>query len=157
MEIILPTLRKDRRESYSPFLPICKKSGKVLEVGITIISKDDYKIIKSQPFHSGLDQSRFIPLAYYLQSHQSIYSNSLLMMNTTKLVDRGYRGNLKAYFYNVSDNDIVLNTGDKLGLVVPTFHSYLYEINIFGEEENMQDPTKRQDDIHINYYPNDYL
>ena len=79
------------------------------------------------------------------------------MMNTTKLVDRGYRGNLKAYFYNVSDNDIVLNTGDKLGLVVPTFHSYLYEINIFGEEENMQDPTKRQCDIHINYYPNDYL
>ncbi len=41
MEIILPTLRKDRRESYSPFLPICKKSGKVLEVGITIISKKD--------------------------------------------------------------------------------------------------------------------
>tara|TARA_B100000963_G_scaffold272487_1_gene240700 strand:- start:282 stop:1184 length:903 start_codon:yes stop_codon:yes gene_type:complete len=127
------------------------------ENGNTIISKDDYKIIRSQPFHSGLDQSRFIPLAYYLQSHQSIYSNSLLMMNTTKLVDRGYRGNLKAYFYNASDNDIVLNVGEKLGLVVPTFHSYLYEINIFGQEENMQDPTKRQDDIHINYYPNDYL
>ena len=125
--------------------------------GNTIITKDDYKIIKSQPFHSGIDQSRFIPLAYYLQSHQSIYSNSLLMMNTTKLVDRGYRGNLKAYFYNVSDNDIVLNAGDKLGLVVSTFHSYNYEINIFDELENMRDATNRQDEIHENYYPGDYL
>ena len=25
INIILPTLRKERRESYSPFLPICKK------------------------------------------------------------------------------------------------------------------------------------
>ena len=79
------------------------------------------------------------------------------MMNTTKLVDRGYRGNLKAYFYNVSDNDIVLNAGDKLGLVVSTFHSYNYEINIFDELENMRDATNRQDEIHENYYPGDYL
>ena len=40
MNIILPTLRKERRESYSPFLPICKKTGKVLEVPIKIINKE---------------------------------------------------------------------------------------------------------------------
>ena len=39
--IILPTLRKERRESYSPFLPICKETGKVLEVSITLVSKED--------------------------------------------------------------------------------------------------------------------
>ena len=32
--LILPTLGKERRKTYSPFLPICKKTGKVLEVKI---------------------------------------------------------------------------------------------------------------------------
>ena len=40
MNIVLPTLRKERRESYSPFLPICKKTGKVLEVPIKIVNKE---------------------------------------------------------------------------------------------------------------------
>ncbi len=39
VNIILPTLRKERRESYSPFLPICKKTGIVLEVPVKIIDK----------------------------------------------------------------------------------------------------------------------
>jgi len=32
MDIILPTLGKDRRATYSPFLPICARTGKVLQV-----------------------------------------------------------------------------------------------------------------------------
>jgi len=32
MRIMLPTLGEDRQQTYSPFLPICKKSGKVLYV-----------------------------------------------------------------------------------------------------------------------------
>ena len=32
MEIILPTLGKERQKTYSPFLPICPETGKVLEV-----------------------------------------------------------------------------------------------------------------------------
>jgi lysyl-tRNA synthetase class 1 len=35
MNIMLPTLGKDRQETYSPFLPICQKTGKVLQVKIT--------------------------------------------------------------------------------------------------------------------------
>tara|TARA_A100001015_G_scaffold63326_1_gene69883 strand:- start:2303 stop:3865 length:1563 start_codon:yes stop_codon:yes gene_type:complete len=38
MNIILPTLRQERRKTYCPFLPICPKTGKVLE--IPLISKD---------------------------------------------------------------------------------------------------------------------
>ena len=41
INIILPTLRKERRDSYSPFLPICKETGKVLEVAIKVVSKED--------------------------------------------------------------------------------------------------------------------
>ena len=32
MNIILPTLRDERRKTYCPFLPICKETGKVLEI-----------------------------------------------------------------------------------------------------------------------------
>ena len=32
MNIILPTLREERRKTYCPFLPICPKTGKVLEI-----------------------------------------------------------------------------------------------------------------------------
>ena len=32
MNIILPTLRTERRKTYSPFLPICPQTGKVLEI-----------------------------------------------------------------------------------------------------------------------------
>ena len=39
ISIVLPTLRKERRESYSPFLPICEKTGKVLQVPIKVIDK----------------------------------------------------------------------------------------------------------------------
>ena len=45
MEIVLPTLGKERRETYSPFLPICPETGKVLEVPIVEIKKKEGKII----------------------------------------------------------------------------------------------------------------
>ena len=44
-EIILPTLGKERQKTYSPFLPICPETGKVLEVPIIEIKKKEGKII----------------------------------------------------------------------------------------------------------------
>ncbi len=49
MAVMLPTLGPERRESYSPFLPICPKTGHVLQVPIlerdveagTVVFKDD--------------------------------------------------------------------------------------------------------------------
>ena len=41
INIVLPTLRKERRESYSPFLPICKETRKILEVPIKVINKEN--------------------------------------------------------------------------------------------------------------------
>jgi lysyl-tRNA synthetase, class I len=45
MNIVLPTLGKDRQLTYSPFLPICPTTGKVLEVPIVEIKKKEGKII----------------------------------------------------------------------------------------------------------------
>ena len=45
LEIILPTLGKERQKTYSPFLPICPDTGQVLEVPILEVKKKEGKII----------------------------------------------------------------------------------------------------------------
>ena len=45
MNIILPTLGKERQKTYSPFLPICPESGHVLEIPVLEIDKNNSKII----------------------------------------------------------------------------------------------------------------
>ena len=45
MNIILPTLGKDRQKNYSAFLPICPETGHVLEIPVKKILKEKSKII----------------------------------------------------------------------------------------------------------------
>ena len=45
MNIILPTLRSERRKSYCPFLPLCPETGKVLEIPMLNLEKNTGKII----------------------------------------------------------------------------------------------------------------
>ena len=45
MNIILPTLGKERQKTYSPFLPICPKTGMVLEIPVIEIIKEKSQII----------------------------------------------------------------------------------------------------------------
>ena len=45
MEIIIPTLGKERQKTYSPFLPICSDTGVVLEIPIIEIDEKNSKII----------------------------------------------------------------------------------------------------------------
>jgi lysyl-tRNA synthetase class 1 len=45
MNIILPTLGKERQKTYSPFLPVCPETGKVLEISVKEIDKAKSRII----------------------------------------------------------------------------------------------------------------
>ena len=45
MEIILPTLGKERQKTYSPFLPICPDTGHVLEIPVLEMNKKKFQII----------------------------------------------------------------------------------------------------------------
>ena len=45
MDIIIPTLGKERQKTYSPFLPICPETGNVLEIPVLEILKEKSKII----------------------------------------------------------------------------------------------------------------
>ena len=44
-EIVLPTLGKERQKTYSPFLPVCPETGRVLEVPVIEVKKNEGKII----------------------------------------------------------------------------------------------------------------
>jgi lysyl-tRNA synthetase class 1 len=45
MEIILPTLRSERKKTYSPFLPICPTTGKVLEIPLLEMNKKNGTVV----------------------------------------------------------------------------------------------------------------
>ena len=45
MEIILPTLRSERKKTYSPFLPICPTTGKVLEIPLVEMNKKNGTVV----------------------------------------------------------------------------------------------------------------
>ena len=45
MNIILPTLREERRKTYSPFLPICPKTGRVLEIPLLNLDSKSGKVV----------------------------------------------------------------------------------------------------------------
>ena len=45
MEIILPTLRSERKKTYCPFLPICPTTGKVLEIPLLEMNKNNGTVI----------------------------------------------------------------------------------------------------------------
>ena len=45
MDIIIPTLGKERQKTYSPFLPICSDTGIVLEIPILEIDEKNFKIV----------------------------------------------------------------------------------------------------------------
>ena len=61
INVILPTLGEERRATYSPFLPICQKTGRVLQVPVverridngTIIYKDDNDSLVELPVTGG--------------------------------------------------------------------------------------------------------
>ena len=47
--VILPTLGKERRETYSPFLPVCSQTGQVLQVKIEEIDLKNSKVAYFNP------------------------------------------------------------------------------------------------------------
>ena len=45
MNIIIPTLGKERQKTYSPFLPICPDTGVVLEIPVSELDTKNLKVI----------------------------------------------------------------------------------------------------------------
>jgi lysyl-tRNA synthetase class 1 len=56
MNVMLPSLREERQKTYSPFLPICPRTGKVLQVPIIEIHPDSRTIVYEDPETGNLEE-----------------------------------------------------------------------------------------------------
>ncbi len=56
MNIMLPSLREERRKTYSPFLPICPRTGKVLQVPVEEIDLVNDFIVYTDPSTGTLEK-----------------------------------------------------------------------------------------------------
>lgn len=69
MQIMLPTLGEERQQTYSPFLPVCQKTGKVLQVPIlehdpvagTVTYRDDDDKLCTVPVTGGMCKLQWKP------------------------------------------------------------------------------------------------
>ena len=112
-----------------------------------------YEILASQPFHSGLSKSYFEPMPYFLVPYQGIYAKKLILMNSIGLMDSSYRGNLKGYFFNTSNSPVIMSKGEKvLNVALPNL-SRNYRLNLFEEQEDIQDHPIREQQIQAEYFP----
>tara|TARA_Y200000002_G_scaffold369998_1_gene364812 strand:- start:298 stop:1086 length:789 start_codon:yes stop_codon:yes gene_type:complete len=117
------------------------------------IQQEDHEILASQPFNSGLSKSYFEPIPYFLVPHQGIYAKKLILMNSIGLMDSSYRGNLKGYFFNTSNSAVVVNRGEKvLNVALPNL-SRNYRLNLFQQEEDIEDHPIREQEIQLEYFP----
>ena len=60
LDIILPTLRAERKETYSPFLPISENTGQVLQVKIEEYKMDSKTIVYRDPSIDKLIESEVV-------------------------------------------------------------------------------------------------
>ena len=58
MGVMLPTLREERRQTYSPVLPISPTSGRVLQVPVEVIDAEAGLIAFDDEDGSRIEQSR---------------------------------------------------------------------------------------------------
>lgn len=57
MQVILPTLGTDRQATYSPFLPICPRTGVVLQVPMTEVNADAGTVVYRDPETDALTET----------------------------------------------------------------------------------------------------
>ena len=57
LEVMLPTLREERRQTYSPVLPISPSTGKVLQVPVTVVDAEAGVVRFADPDFGEVEQS----------------------------------------------------------------------------------------------------
>ena len=80
-------------------------------------------------------------------------AKKLILMNSIGLMDSSYRGNIKGYFFNTSSSPVTISKGEKvLNVALPNL-SRNYRLNLFEEQEDIQDHPIREQQIQAEYFP----
>jgi deoxyuridine 5'-triphosphate nucleotidohydrolase len=76
-----------------------------------------------------------LPTHFIIIPRSSIYKHNLVLMNSIGLIDKGYRGNIKAIFLYVGENEYTIPAGTKLVQVVSININDFNKIGIVTPDE----------------------
>jgi len=105
------SLRKSEDLGYDLYLP------EDISIPPLTISCIDHKIQAEMYNDTG-------NIHYFLVPRSSIYKHGLMQVNSIGIIDKGYRGSLKAMVYNTTNEWVDLSAGERLfQLIVLESHS----------------------------------
>ena len=83
--------------------------------------------------------SHYEPSPYYMYARSSVSKRGIMLANSVGIIDSGYRGTLRAAFFNTNDNPVTIGKGDRVVQVCMPGLDYNFTVEV----ANSLDQTER--------------
>ena len=93
------------------------------------------KVIKSATMGS---VHQYEPSAYYMYARSSVSKRGIMLANSVGIIDSGYRGTLKAAFFNTTDNPVTIGKGDRVVQVCMPGLDYNFTVEVANSLEETE-------------------
>ena len=78
------------------------------------------------------------PSPYYLYARSSVSKRGIMLANSVGIIDSGYRGTLKAAFFNTTDNPVTIGKGDRVVQVCMPGLDYNFTVELANSLEETE-------------------
>jgi dUTP pyrophosphatase len=113
---------------FDLFVPenIIIPAGKIVLINMKVKCAVSKKVWNNEYQKWKLD----VPSPYYLYARSSVSKRGIMLVNSVGVIDSGYRGPLMAAFYNSTDNDVIIPSGDRLVQICMPDLSYDFSVSL---------------------------
>ena len=81
---------------------------------------------------------QYEPTAYYMYARSSVSKRGIMLANSVGIIDSGYRGTLKAAFFNSTDNPVTIGKGDRVVQVCMPGLDYNFTVEVVNSLEETE-------------------
>ena len=78
------------------------------------------------------------PSSYYMYARSSVSKRGIMLANSVGIIDSGYRGTLKAAFFNTTDNPVTIGKGDRIVQVCMPGLDYNFTVEVANSLEETE-------------------
>ena len=78
------------------------------------------------------------PSPYYMYARSSVSKRGIMLANSVGIIDSGYRGTLKAAFFNTTDNPVTIGKGDRVVQVCMPGLDYNFTVEVANSLEETE-------------------
>ena len=78
------------------------------------------------------------PSPYYMYARSSVSKRGIMLVNSVGIIDSGYRGTLKAAFFNTTDNPVTIGKGDRVVQLCMPGLDYNFTVEIANSLEETE-------------------